>query len=544
MHRTKNVSFAAGCIAVCVLASPGWAASVNGVDPDSFMPTFPPFGSTWPSAGNGPSDMHYAPGERFLSPRTIGLLSQRWVFTARGNVNNTPTVEDNNLYFSDSGGSVWRLDAQTGQSVWEARLPSITGNTKSYSRVSPAIGRRAVIVGDQAAATVYALSKTDGRPIWRTTLATDAGAIITASPLIIGDRVYVGVASTEEGLAASTPNFVPTFRGSVAVLDLNDGHVIWQTYTVPQDYTGGAVWGSNIAVDLARRAVFISTGNNYSIPAAAAACQAAATTPVQIDACLPASNHMDSVVSLNMDTGVINWGQRFKGSDTWTVSCISSDPATPCPAQPGQDADFGSAPNLFSMKRNGVSHDVVGAGQKSGAYWALDRDTGETLWATQVGPGGNLGGIEWGTATDGARIYAESANSGFIDTTLVPSGRHTTGGFWSALDPATGTILWQTPTFAPQPPIAIPLPAGTLAKAEGSVTIANGVLYGEDTAGYFVALDARTGDVLKSFQSGGASLAGPAVVNGTLYWGSGNDQLASLYGPQNNKLYAFSLGGR
>lgn len=543
MKRMRTASLAAACLASCVLASPGQAAGPDGAKPGFGLP-MPPFGATWPSAGNGPADTHDAPGESLLSPYTIGAISRRWTFTARGNVSSTPTVEGDALFFSDSGGSVWRLDARSGTSVWEAKLASFSGYATSSSRNSPAIGPSSVIVGDQATATVYALSKTDGRLLWRTTLADDMAAIITASPLVIGNRVYVGVASQQEGLASAIPNFVPTFRGSVAVLDLNDGHVVWQTYTVPQGYTGGSIWGSNIAVDLARRVVFVSTGNNYSIPDFAAACQAAATTPAQVDACLPANDHMDSILSLNMDTGAINWGQRFQDSDTWTASCVTPSPATPCPAQPGPDADFGSAPNLFSMTREGVRHDVVGAGEKSGVYWALDRDTGQTLWATQVGPGGDLGGIEWGTATDGTRVYVPSANSAFVDATLAPSGRHTTGGFWSALDVATGAILWQTPTFAPQPPIAIPLPAGTLAKAEGSVSVANGVLYGEDTAGYFVSLDARTGEILKSFQSGGASLAGPAVVDGTLYWGSGNSVfLSNFYGPQNNKLYAFSLGG-
>ena len=98
--------------------------------------------------------MHYAPGEHLLSPHTIGAVSRRWTFTARGNVSSTPTVENDSLYFSDSGGSVWRLDAQTGNSVWEATLPSITGNAKSHSRVSPAIGPDSVVVGDQVAATV------------------------------------------------------------------------------------------------------------------------------------------------------------------------------------------------------------------------------------------------------------------------------------------------------------------------------------------------------------------------------------------------------
>ena len=66
------------------------------------------------------------------------------------------------------------------------------------------------------------------------------------------------------------------------------------------------------------------------------------------------------------------------------------------------------------------------------------------VWSAAVGPGGSLGGIEWGTATDGRRIYVAIANRNMMPYTLVPSGRQITWGSWSALDVDTGTILWQT----------------------------------------------------------------------------------------------------
>ena len=541
-NAITSASAAAGVLA-CVLAPAGWAAEPSG-GPGQSDPRTTPNGyfaaaiaptPAWSSAGNGPADDHFAPAEHVLSRYSLGSLTTRWVFTARGEVSDTPTVEGNAVYFSDRGGLVWRLDARTGKAVWGAALPAITGLPNSRSRVSPAIGLTTVIVGDQAAGTVIALSKSGGKPVWRTTVASDVGAILTSSPVVVGNRVYVGVSSGQEGMAVSTPNFVPTFRGSVAALDLTDGHIVWQTHTVPPGFTGGAVWSSNLAVDAARHAVYLSTGNNYSVPVAVAACQAAATTPTQLDACLPAEDYMDSVMSLNSDTGRINWGRRFQGADTWTVSCLKLGftPATPCPSPAGLDYDFGAAPNLFSISRGGVTRDVVGAGQKSGAYWTLDRNTGQTVWATQVGPGGALGGIEWGTATDGVRVYVPASNSASVDTALIPSGQHTNGGFWSALDAATGKILWQTPTLA-----ADPQAPATRAKTEGSVSVANGVLYGEDTAGTFVGLDAATGMALKSLQSGGAAIAGPAVVNGVLYWGSGY----AAYGATNNKLYALWIG--
>ena len=236
----------------------------------------------------------------------------------------------------------------------------------------------------------------------------------------------------------------------MVALDENTGQILWQRYVIPPGYTGGAVWESNMAVDLTRSAVYVTTGNNYSVPPEVATCQTAATTPAQTDACLSPDDHIDSVLSLNMDSGTVNWSQRFTHADTWTVSCLSYAKShdTPCPVPTGLDTDFGSGANLFTVAGNGRQIDAVGAGQKSGVYSTMNRDTGAILWSTQVGPDGNIGGIQWGSATDEQRIYIPNGNSGYVETTLIPSGEKTNGGFWSALDKNTGEILWQTPTLA------------------------------------------------------------------------------------------------
>jgi hypothetical protein len=54
----------------------------------------------------------------------------------------------------------------------------------------------------------------------------------------------------------------------------------------------------------------------------------------------------------------------------------------------GPDLDFGAAPNLFTIAdpSTGRRRQVVGIGQKSGDYWALNPDTGAVIWRTNVGP--------------------------------------------------------------------------------------------------------------------------------------------------------------
>lgn len=203
----------------------------------------------------------------------------------------------------------------------------------------------------------------------------------------------------------------------------------------------------------------------------------------------------------------------------------------------------GKPPALFSVKARHGWRELLGAGQKSGQYWALEPDTGEVVWVTQVGPGGSLGGLQWGSAVDGRRVYTADANWDFKPhtfTTGLEAGRTVVGGFWAALDAATGERLWEA--AGTQPPAVPPAaaPADAIASNQGPVSVANGVVFAGalDAVGTMYAFDAATGAVLWSFESGGSVNSGPAIADGELYWGSG---YSSFAGTANDKLYAFAL---
>ena len=146
-----------------------------------------------------------------------------------------------------------------------------------------------------------------------------------------------------------------------------------------------------------------------------------------------------------------------------------------------------------------------------------------------MGPGGGTGGIQWGTATDGRRIYAAIANTNNMPYTLVPSGQVISWGAWSALDVFTGRLIWQ----APDPTSG--------AFDVGAVSVANGVVYAGSMSGFMYAFDAATGKLVWSFDSGGSVAGGPSIVDGVLYWGSGYGPDKPTQGIANNKLYAFGL---
>jgi polyvinyl alcohol dehydrogenase (cytochrome) len=232
--------------------------------------------------------------------------------------------------------------------------------------------------------------------------------------------------------------------------------------------------------------------------------------------CLSPDDHIDSVVALDATTGVIKWATGVGGFDTYNHQ--------KCPNPPFPegcfDYDFGTGPSLFTV--NGRL--VVGVGQKSGEYWELDAATGRILWGTVVGPGSNNGGIEFGAATDGQRIYVSESN-GFGLPYSLPDGSVTHASSLAALDPTTGRILWQRRD-----------PGNFFNSLYGAITVANGVVYVPSRAGEMYAFDASNGNLVWSYKPPEGVDAAPAIVNGVVYWGDGDR------GAERGGLYAFSLG--
>ena len=78
------------------------------------------------------------------------------------------------------------------------------------------------------------------------------------------------------------------------------------------------------------------------------------------------------------------------------------------------------------------------------------------------------------------------------------------------------------------------------------VVFAGSLAFGESPNMF--ALDAPTGEIVWSFAAGSSVNAGPAVVDGVVYWGSGYDflpsalcPLDSCFGVPGNRLFAFEV---
>ena len=307
--------------------------------------------------------------------------------------------------------------------------------------------------------------------------------------------------------------------------------------------------------------VYGTFGQPYTEPASVTACH---TAHGGFTESCEQPRYLKSIVAFDTRTGAPRWSYRVQGHAPWLRACgAQPSSVTWCAAESdGEKWDMGgSGANVMRirMPRHGWEsddrrrevhqRDVVGVGGKSGVYTVLDARTGSFIWNTLIGPGGDQGGMEWGTAYDGERIYVSITNHHHIPYRLtqngILTGETTTGGSWAALDPETGTILWQTA----DPQLETLACLGTVGVWDlAPVTVANGVLYAASMAKLasqhqMFALDGATGAILWEFGAGSSVNAGPAVVDGTVYWGSGYSR-SGVEGSGNNQFYAFSLDGK
>jgi polyvinyl alcohol dehydrogenase (cytochrome) len=464
-------------------------------------------------------------------------LRLKWAYGFPGDVIAfaAPTVFRGSLFAGSASGRVQALDAKTGCTQW---IFEADGPVRMAVVVSQTGANYVALFGDQIG-SFYALDARTGRLLWRRKIDEHEATRLTASPAIFHDTVLVAAASWEENRALDPHYPCCTFRGSVSALRISDGTPVWKTYLVEpatkqgvnaagiQSFgpSGVGIWSAP-TVDAKRGVLYVTTGDNYSAPASAMS---------------------DSVVALDARSGRIVWSQQITSGDVWNLACPGG---TNCPSKRGPDHDFGASAILVD------SHGryILVVGQKSGMVYGLDADQrGAILWQTRVGRGGQLGGIEWGMASDGKRVYAavsdavRLAGSATGPAALGASNFDPTqGGGLTALSLDNGERVWFVPAQACQPPRPGCSPAQPAA-----VSAAPGVVFSGSQDGHLRAFAPVDGHTIWDFDTAreyatvngvaarGGSLdgAGPVIADGMLYVTSGSSRFGGMPG---NVLLAFS----
>ena len=468
-----------------------------------------------------------------INTQNVANLELAWVWQARSleKFEATPLVVDGILYTVQAPNDVVALDAATGRIFWTYHHEPAPAARTCCGRVN----RGLAILGDTLYmgtidAHLLAIDAKSGTLVWDATVAdATQNYSITMSPNVIKDKVIVGTAGGDFGI-----------RGHIAAFDAKTGKEAWRFYTIPAPgepgndswsgdswKTGGAAVWNAAAYDPETNLAFWGTGN----PA-----------PDWDGSTRLGDNlYSNSVVALDVDTGELKWHYQFTPHDEL-------------------DYDSTQVPVLADIEWRGTPRKVMLWANRNGIMYVLDRITGKLLfgkpyvkhnwWAgfDETGrlmrvPGMDVtkepklfrphvhGAINWAPPSFSPRtglLYVSHwENSGIIAVEgqfPQPVGinrRQTAMGqvnleqFYNDDGEAWGVVRAYDPdTLEPVWEFKM-----TDITWGGVLTTAGDLAFGGGREGYFLALDARTGELLWRESLGGQINAGAMsyAVNGKQY---------------------------
>jgi len=477
-----------------------------------------------------------------VNTTNVQHLAVQWVFQTgvEGHFETTPLAVDGILYLTGPNDLGVALDPRTGRTIWryQRSLPEkVRACCGLVNRGFAGLGNKLYMATLDA--HVVALDARTGSVIWDAEAADyRQGYSFTLAPLVVKDKVIVGVSGGEYGI-----------RGFVEAYSAETGKRVWRFYTIPEPpepgsetwqgdswKIGGAPAWVTGSYDPELNLLYWGIGN----PA-----------PDWYGETRKGDNlYSDSVVALDADSGALKWYYQFTPHDL-------------------HDWDATEIPVLIDSDWQGQSHKLLLQANRNGFFYVLDRTNGKFLfakpfarvsWAERIGPDGrpvltpdaiptakgksacpgisgatNFMAPSYNTQTElfyvAAREQCDIVSS--QPEQFVPgrfyfgSGNEPVPGEkdWGALraiDPRSGDIKWEFKYYS--------APWG------GTLSTGGGVVFAGDTDGNFVALDAKTGKHLWHFQTGSPIFASPMTyaLDGKQY----------VVIPSGAALFAFALPDR
>ncbi len=490
----------------------------------------PPTAPAWTGWSTTPANWRFQPAAHAgLSAADVANLKLKWAFGIPSVkiVRSQPATYRGRVFVGANDGTLYALDASTGCAFWAT---TASKPVRSGIAIGKSGDADAIFFGD-ASGNVYALDFAAGKLLWAVRADDHPAATITGTPSYLNGRLYVPVSSGEEGARRRPEYECCTFRGSVVALDAATGKKIWQGYMATETPapvgktkdghnilapSGMAIWSSP-TIDVAKRRIYVGTGDNYSEPD---------------------TKTSDAVVALDLDTGKIVWSRQFDKDDVYKIDC-GDPPREGCSPPTNPEFDLGASPILVDL---GHGKRALLLGQKSGLIYAVDPDAnGKLLWHARAGIGGLLGGVQWGPATDGANVYVAVSDLAFEGRGPDP----TKGGGISAYRLTDGKLLWKTP-----PPGCGDRRPCSPAQSQ-AVTAIPGAVFSGSIDGHLRAYATADGKIVWDFDTardfdtvnkvpahgGSLDVGGPIVAGGMVFVVSGYPGFGAMPG---NVLLAFS----
>src|SRR5438552_1183518 len=328
-------------------------------------------GSRWLMFGGSYTNQRHSPLTQ-ITPANVSRLVPQWVFQTDtpGRFETTPLVRDNVLYVTGPLNLAWAIDARTGREIWRYKreLPPTGGLTACCGLVNKGFG----VLGDRLFMTtldahLLALDMKTGAIVWDITLEDySKGYASTIAPLVVKDKVIVGVAGGEYGI-----------RGFIDAYDAKTGARAWRFYTIPgpgepgNDTWTGDSWQRGGAGAWVTGAYDPEPNlHYYGIGNPAPDCHSESRTGDNL--------YSDSLVALDADRGRPRWHYQFTPHDL-------------------HDWDATEVPILADLTIAGQPRKVVMFANRNGFFYTLDRTNGKlivgkpyvaTTWAKAIGTDG------------------------------------------------------------------------------------------------------------------------------------------------------------
>lgn len=377
----RALHVASVCAFVLSTLVPGWIAPA---------PTAAATAVDWPEyLANG--QLTASSTETILTPAAAPNLRPLWTYKTGGMIAASATVVGGVAYVGSWDGYEYALNASTGALIWKTYLgitnaPNCSPPSLGVSSIPAVVGGVVYLGGGDG--NWYALNASTGAVLWSITIGSPASGYYNwASPLIVGNSAYVGVASLGD---------CPLVQGQLLRVDLTTHAVVASVAFVPLGQVGGGVWTSP-AIDTSTNTVYVTTG------------------------------------TLNQSTQVYSEAMVAVDGTTLAIKSSWQIPQSTMNA----DSDWGTSPILFT-DQNGRA--LVAGVNKNGFLYAFLRSNvaAGPVWSDQVAVSGICP-----TCGDGS-----VASMAFAQGELfVPGGNTTISGVGypgavRAVDPATGNVLW------------------------------------------------------------------------------------------------------
>ena len=465
----------------------------------------------------------YSPLEQ-ITRENVKQLVPAWAFPTGGQngLQAAPLVVDGVLYLENHQNHVFAMEAATGRPLWTYSYEAAESKSQPIPGARGlAIGYGLVYMGTHDNHLVALDAKT-GKEIWNVQVPDPVPCCgITGAPLLVKDKVITGVTGGEV-----------EHRGYLTAFDAKTGKMVWRFNTTPSPgepgsetwsgdswKTGGASTWFTGSYDPELNLIYWGVGNPSS--------------DFVGDRREGTNLYTDSLIALDADTGKLKWYFQEVPHDLW-------------------DFDSNAEPVLVDLNQNGRMRKLVIHSTKGGYAYVLDRETGKLVkafpyvqnlnWSGGLDKDGKprkpvmpvkgsnflfcpgtIGGRNFNHSAYSPRTGLWYSNDFEICARLEPEtvdakeGERNFGGTFAmelspnskpnigAFDPLTGERKW---TFATNYP-----------NASSLLATAGDLIFAGDLGGNAFALDAKSGEKLWSFNTGG-KIASPPVsfsVNGRQY---------------------------